>query len=208
MDVVFNKSLVYKDTLKGVGTADFTKEVEFEVELQGSRVKLTMDPHAVENLGNEDEEQDNEEPQQQNLDNYVLVRDRAKRTTTISQERIEGVQKPRYKAKLVARGITQRARIDYNEIFSHVVRHTSIRVILSLTACEDYELEQLDLKTAFLHGNLEETIYTRQPPGFEEGMGNKLFDVVRNNVFTDIEYKSKRYRNVLNDFEDELANLV
>ncbi|GJT52947.1 retrovirus-related pol polyprotein from transposon TNT 1-94 [Tanacetum coccineum] len=48
------------------------------------------------------------------------------------------------------------------------------RVILSLTACEDYELEQLDVKTAFLHGNLEETIYMRQPPGFEEGTGNKV----------------------------------
>ncbi|GKC59912.1 retrovirus-related pol polyprotein from transposon TNT 1-94 [Tanacetum coccineum] len=48
------------------------------------------------------------------------------------------------------------------------------RVILSLTACEDYELEQLDVKTVFLHGNLEETIYMRQPPGFEEGTGNKV----------------------------------
>nr|GEV05014.1 transposon Ty3-I Gag-Pol polyprotein [Tanacetum cinerariifolium] len=46
-------------------------------------------------------------------------------------------------------------------------------VILSLTAYEDYELEQLDVKTAFLNGNLEETIYMRQPPGFEEGTGNK-----------------------------------
>ncbi|GJS24751.1 retrovirus-related pol polyprotein from transposon TNT 1-94 [Tanacetum coccineum] len=47
------------------------------------------------------------------------------------------------------------------------------KVILSLTACEDYELEQLDVKTLFLHANLEETIYMRQPPGFEEGTGNK-----------------------------------
>ncbi|GKF91230.1 retrovirus-related pol polyprotein from transposon TNT 1-94, partial [Tanacetum coccineum] len=54
------------------------------------------------------------------------------------------------------------------EVELHVVRHTSIRVILSLTACEDYELEQLDVKTAFLHGNFEETIYMRQPPGFKE----------------------------------------
>ncbi|GJZ50676.1 hypothetical protein Tco_0604866 [Tanacetum coccineum] len=47
------------------------------------------------------------------------------------------------------------------------------RVILSLTACEDYELEQLDVKTTFLHGNLEETICMRQLLGFEEGTGNK-----------------------------------
>ncbi|GJR15633.1 retrovirus-related pol polyprotein from transposon TNT 1-94 [Tanacetum coccineum] len=81
-DVVFNESLMYKDTLKGAGAADSGKEVEFEVELQGSRVEPTVDPHTGENPGNEDEEQD-EGPQQQNLDNYVLVRDRAKRTTTI-----------------------------------------------------------------------------------------------------------------------------
>ncbi|GJX88874.1 retrovirus-related pol polyprotein from transposon TNT 1-94 [Tanacetum coccineum] len=63
------------------------------------------------------------------------------------KEGIEGVQKPRYKARLVARGFTQRAGIDYNEVFSPVVRHTSIRVILALTACKDYELEQLDVKS-------------------------------------------------------------
>ncbi|GJT80998.1 retrovirus-related pol polyprotein from transposon TNT 1-94, partial [Tanacetum coccineum] len=49
-----------------------------------------------------------------------------------------------------------------------------LRVILSLIACEDYELEQLDVKTAFLHGNLEETIYMKQPPAFEEGTGNRV----------------------------------
>nr|GEZ56076.1 hypothetical protein [Tanacetum cinerariifolium] len=81
-DVVFNESLMYKDTLKGVGVADSGKEVKFEVELQGRRVKPTVDHHTGENPRNEDKEQD-EEPQQQNLDNYVMVRNRAKRTTSI-----------------------------------------------------------------------------------------------------------------------------
>ncbi|GJR40445.1 retrotransposon protein, putative, ty1-copia subclass [Tanacetum coccineum] len=88
------------------------------------------------------------------------------------KEGIEGVQKPRYKARLVARGFTQRAGIDYNEVFSPVVRHISIQVILALTACKDYELEHLDVKTAFLNGNLEEVIYMKQPPGYEQG--NKI----------------------------------
>ncbi|GKE00438.1 retrovirus-related pol polyprotein from transposon TNT 1-94, partial [Tanacetum coccineum] len=83
------------------------------------------------------------------------------------KEGIKGVQKPRYKARVVARGFTQRAGIDYNAVFSPVVRHTSIRVILSLTAFKDYELKQLDVKTTFLHRNLKETIYMRQPPSFE-----------------------------------------
>nr|GFB24002.1 retrotransposon protein, putative, Ty1-copia subclass [Tanacetum cinerariifolium] len=85
------------------------------------------------------------------------------------KEGIKGVQKPRYKARLVARGFTQRAGIDYNEVFSPVVRHTSIRVILALTACNDFELKQLDVKTSFLHGHLEEVIYMREPPGYEQG---------------------------------------
>nr|GEZ32578.1 retrovirus-related Pol polyprotein from transposon TNT 1-94 [Tanacetum cinerariifolium] len=53
------------------------------------------------------------------------------------------------------------------------VRHTSIRVILALTTCKDYELEQLDVKTAFLHGNFEEVVYMKQPSGYEQG--NKVF---------------------------------
>ncbi|GJQ92314.1 retrovirus-related pol polyprotein from transposon TNT 1-94 [Tanacetum coccineum] len=57
-DVVFNESLMYKDTLKGAGAADSRKEVKFEVELQGSKVEPTVDPHTRKNPGNEDEEQD------------------------------------------------------------------------------------------------------------------------------------------------------
>nr|GEX16241.1 retrotransposon protein, putative, Ty1-copia subclass [Tanacetum cinerariifolium] len=76
---------------------------------------------------------------------------------------------PRYKERLVACGLTQRACSDCNDLFSLVVRNTSIRVILALIACKDYELEQFDVKTTFLHGNLKEVIYMRQPPGYEQG---------------------------------------
>nr|GEX90347.1 retrovirus-related Pol polyprotein from transposon TNT 1-94 [Tanacetum cinerariifolium] len=62
-----------------------------------------------------------------------------------------------------------RACIDYNEVFSLVVRHTSIRVILALNTCKHYELEQLDVNTTFLHENFEEVIYMRHPRGYEQG---------------------------------------
>ena len=73
----------------------------------------------------------------------------------------------RYKARLVAKGFAQKEGVDYNEIFSPVVKHTSIRVLLSLVAHGDLELEQLDVKTAFLHGDLDEEIYMYQPEGYK-----------------------------------------
>ena len=74
----------------------------------------------------------------------------------------------KYKARVVAKGYSQKEGVDYNEIFSPVVRHTSIRVLLALVAALDMELEQLDVKTAFLHGHLEVEIYMDQPDGFVE----------------------------------------
>ena len=82
------------------------------------------------------------------------------------KEGIPGIEEPRCKARAVARGFSQVPGVDYNEIFSPVVRHTSIRTLLALVAMHDLELEQLDVKTAFLHGELEEEIYMRQPDGF------------------------------------------
>jgi len=72
-----------------------------------------------------------------------------------------------YKAKLVVKGFQQRQGIDFTEIFSPVVKMTTIKVILSIVAVENLHLEELDVKTAFLHGDLEEEIFMSQPKGFE-----------------------------------------
>ena len=64
-----------------------------------------------------------------------------------------------YNARLVVKGFAQKKGIDFYEIFSPVVKMSSIGTILSLVAVEDLHLEQLGVKTTFLHGDLEEEIY-------------------------------------------------
>ena len=76
--------------------------------------------------------------------------------------------KPKYKARLVAKGFRQQQGVDFEEIFSPVVKMTTLRCVLALVAREDMELVQMDVKTAFLHGDLHEDIYMQQPEGFVE----------------------------------------
>ena len=64
-----------------------------------------------------------------------------------------------FKARLVAEGFTQKEGIDYQETFSTVAMLKSIRILLSIAAVLDYEIWQMDVKTAFLNGHLEEDIY-------------------------------------------------
>ena len=80
----------------------------------------------------------------------------------------------RYKARLVVKGFQQKEGIDYTDIFSPVVKLTTIRSVLSIVAAEDLHLEQLDVKTAFLHGDLDEEIYIQQPEGFSVKGKEKL----------------------------------
>ncbi|KAH9655442.1 hypothetical protein KPL70_022326 [Citrus sinensis] len=83
---------------------------------------------------------------------------------------LTGDEPKRFKARLVAKGYTQKEWVDFKEVFSPVVRHASIRVILALTAVQDMELDQLDVKTAFLHGRLQEEIFMTQPEGYVDSM--------------------------------------
>jgi hypothetical protein len=66
----------------------------------------------------------------------------------------------------VAKGFTQKGGIDYRETFSPVSKKDSLRIIMALVAHYDLELHQMDVKTAFLNGSLEEDIYMDQPEGF------------------------------------------
>ena len=74
--------------------------------------------------------------------------------------------KRRFKARLLVKGYSHRKGIDYAKIFSPIVKLTSIRILLSVVASENLHLEQMDVKTTFLHGDLDKEIYMQQPEGF------------------------------------------
>ncbi|KAJ9547665.1 hypothetical protein OSB04_020208 [Centaurea solstitialis] len=72
----------------------------------------------------------------------------------------------RYKARLVAQGFSQQPGLDFDDTFSPVVKPATIRTVLSISISRNCPIHQLDVKNAFLHGDLTETVYMRQPPGY------------------------------------------
>ena len=85
-----------------------------------------------------------------------------------------------YKARLISKGFTQKEGVNYEDTFSPVAMLKSIRILLSITAPYDYEIWQVDVKTAFLNGHLEETIHMVQLEGFVvEGHEQKVYKLQR-----------------------------
>lgn len=72
--------------------------------------------------------------------------------------RVSGSEYPMFKARLVVKDYSQKEEIDYHEIFVHVVKHVSFRYLLSVVAHYDMELQQMDVKTTFLHRFLDKYI--------------------------------------------------
>ncbi|KAE8707953.1 putative beta-1,3-galactosyltransferase 20 [Hibiscus syriacus] len=89
-------------------------------------------------------------------------------------EEMQSLQKNNtWKLTQLPKGYAQKEGINYNEVFSPVVKHSSIRILLALVAQLNLELAQLDVKMAFLHSDLEEEIYMTQPKGYKDGGGEK-----------------------------------
>nr|GFC53009.1 retrovirus-related Pol polyprotein from transposon TNT 1-94 [Tanacetum cinerariifolium] len=84
----------------------------------------------------------------------------------------------RNKARLVAQGHTHEEGIDYDEVFAPVARIEAIRLFLAYASFKDFIVYQMDVKSAFLYGKIEDDVYVCQPPGFEDhDFPNKVYKV-------------------------------
>lgn len=72
----------------------------------------------------------------------------------------------KYQARLVAKGYVQQANVDFEEVFTLVARLESIRLLVALSAEHGWVVHHMDVKSAFLNGELAEEVYVKQPPGF------------------------------------------
>nr|GFB02427.1 retrotransposon protein, putative, Ty1-copia subclass [Tanacetum cinerariifolium] len=120
-------------------------------------------------LDHEEDDQEIDEPQ--NNDVWVLVElppnARTVRSKWLLKKKTDmDGEVYIFKARLVAKGFTQTYGIDYEETFSPVADIRAIRILISIVAYYDYEIWQMDVKTAFLNGHLSEEVYMEQPEGF------------------------------------------
>ncbi|KAG7547574.1 Zinc finger CCHC-type superfamily [Arabidopsis suecica] len=109
----------------------------------------------------------------------------------------------KHKARLVAKGYVQRHGIDFDEVFAPVARIETVRFIIALAASNGWEVHHLDVKTAFLHGELKEEVYVSQPEGYvTEGEENKVYRLHK--ALYGLKQAPRAWNNKLNAILEEL----
>ncbi|KAG8498697.1 hypothetical protein CXB51_005124 [Gossypium anomalum] len=170
-DVVFDETAMLPNlSLKDSSNKENQKQVEHQINTESTPQKYAEADLVAYALNVAEDIDANQEPS--NYSEAISCEDSEKWMFAM-QEEMESLHKNKTwdlvklpKARLVAKGYSQVPGVDFTDVFSPVVKHSSIRALLGIVAMHDLELEQLDVKTAFLHGELEEDIYMQQPEGF------------------------------------------
>lgn len=109
----------------------------------------------------------------------------------------------KYKARLVAKGYVQKHGVDFEEVFAPVARLETIHLLISLAETNGWEVHHLDVKTVFLHGELQETVYGAQPEGFEvKGSERKVYKLHK--VLYGLKQAPRAWNHKLNSILQEL----
>nr|GEU51758.1 retrovirus-related Pol polyprotein from transposon TNT 1-94 [Tanacetum cinerariifolium] len=141
-------------------------------EVTSAQSSSTLSPHTIVQLDHQILQHNSKWTKDHPLDNIIVEPKTYKDALTQSgwieamQEELNEFERLENKARLVARGYRQEARIDFEESFASVARLEAIRIFLAYAAYKNMVVYQMDLKTAFLNGNLREEVYVSQPDGF------------------------------------------
>ena len=105
----------------------------------------------------------------------------------------------KYKAHLVAKGFSQQHGVDYDEVFAPMAHLETIRLIIALTAQKRWRIFQMDVKSAFLNGHLEEDVYVEQPEGYiVKGQENKVLKLKK--ALYGLKQTPRAWYNKINDY--------
>ncbi|GKB05681.1 putative ribonuclease H-like domain-containing protein [Tanacetum coccineum] len=143
-----------------------------EVNAVGAKtsIELLDDPNMPELeyiVYSDDDEDVGVEANMNNLDAFIPIRSKLDRGYAGRASTIQITRSLDF-ARLVAQGYTQEEGIDYNEVFAPIARIEAIRLFLAYASFKDFVVYQMDVKSAFLYGKIEEEVYVCQPPGFED----------------------------------------
>ncbi|GJZ08053.1 putative ribonuclease H-like domain-containing protein [Tanacetum coccineum] len=151
-----------EDNVNNTNNVNAASTNEVNVVGAKTRIELPDDPNMpeLEDIVYSDDDEDvGVEADMNNLDAFMLV---------FKNKKDERGIVIKNKARLVAQGYTQEEGIDYDEVFAPVARIEAIRLFLAYASFKDFVVYQMDVKSAFLYGKIEEEVYVCQPPGFED----------------------------------------
>lgn len=114
------------------------------------------------------------------------------------------VNKPKYKSRLVAKGYTQSFGEDYDETFAPVGKFVTLRTVLAVSAVRKYIVKHLDVKSAFLNGNIQEEIYMEQPQGFIQKGNEQLVCRLQKSIYG-LKQAAKSWYDTLNEVLDKIG---